>query len=212
MGVAIAEGEVGGVVRHWVTFGLYSHPDVREREVGSCRLGHGNGLYGVSFMLVQCRLESVFKEHVGIERIVSWSCLLFCHGVVEWGGDLRLVGEELAQLEVCGEAVCLEVVGGALCHSLFKTSESVGGDASCEVQRTEVRQLHVKGSRCRPSALVVRLEQSELVHPNLSRLCRRGEVSYADEHGFHLTDGRISHDGDAVVGTVGVIFRVFAVV
>ena len=92
-------------------------------------------------MTVQSRLKGIVEQHVGVEGIVAWACLFLCHGVVEWGSDLCLVGKQLAQFEIGSEAVGLVVVGGTLCHCLLQSSETVGEDASREVHRSEVGQL-----------------------------------------------------------------------
>ena len=52
------------------------------------------------------------------------------------------------------------------------------------------------------------VEQTQLVDPHLHTLDLSGIVAHAYHHGFHLSECRITHDGDLVVGMVGVVGRI----
>lgn len=77
-------------------------------------------------MLVGSCLESIFKEHIRIKRIILRTCFFLCYRVIKRSRNLGLVGEELAQLYVCREAVSLIVVLRTLGYAVFKSAESVG--------------------------------------------------------------------------------------
>ena len=95
-----------------------------------------------------------------------------------------------------------------MCHSLLQSSESVGHNLSREVDRGKVGELHVERTGSSPSALVVKLAQTELVHPHLTRLGSVGYVSHSDDHRLHLAERGISHHRYLVVGLVAVVFRI----
>ena len=212
MGVAIAEREVSRVDGCRVAFVLYAHPHIREREVGVGGAGDGNRLNAVALMVAACSIEGVAQTHVGIQRVVLRTRLLLRHRVVERCRHLRLVGEELTQLERSGDAVGLIVVGAALCHTLLESTEAFRGVAALHVHGAKVGELHVQIALCCPAAFVVVFLQSQLVHPNLSRLCRTAKVAHTDDHGLHLTKRGITHDGDLVLRAVLVVLGVETVV
>ena len=168
MGVAVAESEVGGVVGHGVTLGLDAHTHVGEGEVGVGHLGDGYRLDGVLLMLVGGTLQGIIEFHVTVERVILGAGLRLRDGVIERHRHLRLVGEELAEVETGGEAVGLVVVGGALGQSFLQSAESFGHHLTRKVDAAEVGELHVEGSRRCPSTLVVELEQAQFVHPDLT--------------------------------------------
>ncbi len=156
-------------------------------------------------MRVLCRLKSIVQFHVGVERVVLRACFLFGHRVVERCRHLCFVREELSQLKVGCETVCLVVVGGTLGESLFKSAESLGHHLSRKIDGTEVGQLHVERTGRGPSTLVVELEQPQFVYPYLARLHRRRYVAHTDHHRLHLAERRVADDAYLVVGFVVVV-------
>ena len=205
MRMAVAEREVGGVVRHRVTLVLDAHAGVGEREVARDVLGDGYRLDAVALALAAGRLEGVVELHIRVEGIVAWADGLLRVGIVERRRHLSLIGEELTQLEGGSDAVGLLGIGGALHDGLLESAEAVGDVAARHVDAAHVAQLHVHSSAGRPSALVVGLAQTELVDPHLARLGRGAEVAHTDDERLDLTQRGIAQDGDAVVGLVGVV-------
>ena len=76
------------------------------------------------------------------------------------------------------------------------------------VDRTQVAQLDVERTACRPSSLVGEFLQAQFVDPHLGTLVRASVVAYANHDGLHLAQGRITHDGDTVVLPFPVVLRV----
>ena len=157
--VAIAEREVGGVVRHGMPLGSNAHTHARQREVGVRGLGYGNAFYRVAFVAFN-GIESVVETHIGVERVIAWARFLLCYRIVERRCNLGLIGEELAKVEVGGQTIRFIVVGGTLGHAIFQSAETITDILACEVYGTKVRQLHVQVSCCCPSASVVKLFQT----------------------------------------------------
>ena len=168
--MTVGEGEVGRVIGHGMTFGLDTHAHVGEREVGVGGLRHSYRLDRVALMTVGSSIECIIELHVVVQWIIFRTRLLLGDGIVEWGRDLRLVGEELTQFDVGSEAIGLIVIGGASCQSFLQSAEALTHHLSCEVNSTEVRELHVERTRGSPSTLVVKLHQAHLVDPYLTRL------------------------------------------
>ena len=212
MAVAVAKREVGGVIRHGVTLRGYAHTHTRQREVGVGGLRHGDALYRVALMLVACCIEGVLEQHVGVERVVAWRGLFFRHTIIKRYRDLRLVGEELAQLEVGRQTIGLVVVGGACCHTVLQAAKAVAHILACEIDRTEVGELHVEVARCSPTARVVIVSQAQLVHPHLTALGVGRQVAHTNDHGLDLAERGVTHDRHLVVGFVFIVGRIGAAV
>ncbi len=81
----------------------------------------------------------------------------------------------------------------------------MGRIASLSVDSSEVGELHIEVALCCPTAAVVIFLQTELVHPDLSRLGLSRLVAHSDNHGLYLSKRRIAHNGHPVVGVVLVI-------
>ena len=81
VGVAVREREVGGIVRHWVAFRLYSDAHIRQGEVGVLGLCDGDRLQRVALLTVHC-VEGIVQFHVGIERIVLRTVLFLTHTII----------------------------------------------------------------------------------------------------------------------------------
>ena len=82
-----------------MALGLQAPAHVGEREVGVLGLGDGDRLDAVALVVVGSGIEGITETHIGVEGIVSGTRLLLGHGIVEGDADLRLVGEELTELE-----------------------------------------------------------------------------------------------------------------
>ena len=168
-------------------------------------LGDGDRLYAVALAAVEGRLQGVVEVHIGVKRVILRADGLLGVGIVEWRRHLRLVGEELAQLDVGGDAVRFLCFGAALHHGLLQPAKAVGDVASRHVQASQVAQLHVHGSAGRPSTFVVGLAQAQFVDPHFAALQCRAEVAHAHHHRLHFAQRGVSDDADAVVGLVGVV-------
>ena len=207
MGVAVAEREVGRVVRHRVTLGLDVEAHVGQREVGRRGLGDGNVLYRVALLLVG-GIEGVVEVHIGVQRIILRLGDFLGDRVVERCRHLQLVGEQLAQLDGGGQRVGLVVVGGACCHTVLQSAEALGDDLSREVERADIRQLHVERSRCCPAATVDDVLQAQLVDPHLARLDAARQVAHTNHHRLDFAQCGVTHHADTVVGLVGVVVAI----
>ena len=185
---------------------LDAHADVGEREVARQALADGYRLHGVALAGTH-GVEGILQVHIGVEGVVLRPHLVLGHAVVEGHVHLGLVGEELAQLEICRHGVRLLVLVRALQHALLKSAEAVGHVAARQTDAAEVRQLNVEIARCCPAALVVILLQAQLVDPHLARLRRARQVAHADDHRLHLAQAGVTHDAHLVVGTVVVVLR-----
>ena len=170
MGVAVREREVSRIIGHGVTLGLQSPAEVREREVGCRILRHGNVLDTVALTFAGRCLEGILQTHIRVEGIIAWANLLLRHGVVDGCRDLRLVGEELAELERGGDGIFLLGVGAALHDVLLQASKTVADVTALQVDGSEVGELHVHRSRCCPTTVVIAVHESQLIHPHLARL------------------------------------------
>ena len=203
--MAVGHGEVGRIVRHGMTLVLDTHTRIRHREVPGHVLRHGNALNRVAFAIIGSGIERFFQAHVGIERIIARTDDLLRVREIDGYGYFGFLGEEFAQFHVGRHRVCFLRIGAALHHALLQSAKTVGNVTPGEVDRTEVRQLHVHGARCGPTALIVGVAQSQLVHPHLARLQSAGQVAHTDNHGLHLAQRRVAHDAHAVVGLVGIV-------
>ena len=96
MGVTIREREVGRVDGQGVTLVLDVHPDVAQREVARCMLGHRYRLDRVTLALVGSRLEGVVQFHIRIQRVVLRTDNLLRIRVIERCRHFGLVREELS--------------------------------------------------------------------------------------------------------------------
>ena len=85
-------------------------------------------------------------------------------------------------------------------HTLLQSTKAIADVSAREVHGTEIRQLHVHGARCRPTAIVVGIHQSELVHPHLPRLHLVGDVTHTNHHHLHLAQSRVTLHTYRVVG------------
>ena len=205
VGMAVGEREVGRVVGHGVPLGLYAHPHVGEREVGVGDIGDDYRFHGVAFLFRLHGFEGIVEPHIGVEGVVLGLGLLLGDMVVEGCRHLGLVGEELAQLELCGEREVLVVVLRACRHAIFQSAESLGEVFPGERHGAEVGELHIEIALGSPSSLVVVFLQSQLIHPHLARLDISGEVSHTDNHGLHLAERRVAHDAHLVGWIVFVV-------
>ena len=159
-------------------------------------------------MLVCGGIKSIAESHVGVKGIIAGARLLLRHGVVERDAHLRLVGEELSEFERGGDGVLLLGVGRTLHHTILQTAEAIADITAREVHHTEVGELYVHRSRGGPSAVVVGVEQSQFVHPYLTRLHLAGDVSHTDHHHLNLTQCGVTHHTHLVGGTVWVGGRI----
>ena len=210
--MTVGEGEVGGVEGHGVALvGLYAYADIGEREVAVCGLGDGNRLDAVALVGIG-GIEGILEFHVGVERVVLGAGLFLRDGVVERGGDLGLVGEELSEFEAGGDAVGLVVVGGALRDTVFESAEAFAHVAALDVDASEVGHLYVEVALCCPTAGVVVFAQSQFVDPHLAALGLARLVAHADNHGLHLAERRVTHDADFVGGPLFAVGSVETVV
>ena len=212
MTVTVREREVGRVVRHRVALVLYADTHVRQREVGLRNLCHGDAFYRIALVLRASRFESVVEFHIRIEWIVFGRCLLLSNRVVERRRNLRLVGEELAKLHISRHGVVGVVVGRTLSHAFLQSAEAGRGVLALHVDGAEVGELQIERALCSPTARVVELLQSKLIHPDLTTLHLSRVVAHTDDHSLHLSERRITHHRDAVLRLVGVVRRVDAVV
>ena len=89
--------------------------------------------------------------------------------------------------------------------SVQNLSKSFGDNLSRQVHATHIRQLHVQISRRSPAALVVDILQAQLVDPYLTRLYAACQVAHTNHHSLYLAQRRVTHNGNTVVGIVGVV-------
>ena len=207
MRVAVAEREVGRVVRHRVTLGLNAETNVGQREVGRGRLGHGNVLYRVALLLAGS-FEGVIQLHIRIQWIILRLGYLLGNRVVERCRHLHLLGEQLTQLHSGGQRVGLEIVSGACSHTVLQSTESLGNNFTREVHCADIRQLHVEGTRCCPTATIDDVLQAQLVDPHLTRLDASRQVAHTNHHGLDLAQRGVTHHADAVVGLVRIVVAI----
>ena len=167
-------------------FGLDAHPHVRQREVGIGGLGHGDALYGVTLILTACSIQGILQFHIRIERIVLRTGFLLGDGIVQRGGHLGLIREELTQLYAGRRTICAEVIRAAFVHALLQSAKPFRGIATRHIHITHIRQLHVQRALSSPATFVVVFLQTELVHPNLTRLQVGRQVTHTDNHGLDI--------------------------
>ena len=77
--------------------------------------------------------------------------------------------------------------------------------AGIDIHRTEVGQLEIELSSCRPAAFVVEFQQAKFVHPYFTAFLTAGKVAYTDDHRLHFTECRITHHRHLIGRTVGVV-------
>ena len=146
MGVGVGDREVRRVYRQRELLVLDVHAHVGEREVAVDALGDGNRLYAVVLLLVEGGIQGIVKLHIGVERVVLRADDILAVRVIEWCTDLRLIGEELTQLDICRNGVGLLRLGGALQHGLLQSTEAVGHVPSTDIDGSDVAQLEGHGS------------------------------------------------------------------
>ena len=208
MGVTVGEREVRRIIGHGVTLGLQSPTEVREREVRRRRLRHGDVLDTVALPFAGRCLKGILQAHIRVEGIIAGAHLLLRHGVVDGCRDLRLVGEELAELERGGDGIFLLGVGAALHDILLQTTKAVANVTALQVDGSEVGELHIHRTRCCPAAVVIAVHESQLVHPHLTRLHIAGDITHTDHHHLHLAQRRISQHAYLVGRAVGIVFAI----
>ncbi len=206
------QGEVVRVDRRGVLFVHYAHVDAGEREVRRARVRDGDVLYRVALGLAAGGFEGVVEEHVGVHRVVFRLRPLVRHRVVERDGDVRLVGEKLAQLELRRNGISRLVVLRARGNAVLDAAEALTDITPLRVDRAEVRQLHVEVALRGPTAGVVVVHHAELVHPHLAALRVAAAVAHADNHHFHFAQARVAHHRHAVLRIVVVVNRKFRAV
>ena len=153
-------------------------------------------------MLRACGVERVLELEVRIHGVVLRAEALLADRIVERCRHLGLVGEELSELDVGGDGILRRVVGGAFHDALFESAISLGGHLAHHVERGDVGELHVERALCGPSSLVVVFKQTELVDPHLAALDIGRKIPDTDDHGLHLAERGVTHDGYLVVGLV----------
>ena len=203
--MTVGEGEVRRVIRHGVTLGLDAETHIRQREVSRCGLCYGNTLNTVTFLLVGSPIKRLVEFHIRIQRVVLRFRRLLGIGVVQRCSDLHFVGEQLTQFDGSSHGVSLVVVSSSRSYPFFQSTKALGDNLSSDIQRTNIRQLHIKGPRCRPTTIVDCILQTQLVDPHLARFDGSREVTDTNHHGFDFTQRRISQHGDAVVRLVRVV-------
>ena len=73
------------------------------------------------------------------------------------------------------------------------------------IHTTEVGELDVELSLCCPTAVVCEFLQTQFVSPHLYALHRATVVADTNHYGLHLAERGVTHDGDAIVGTVVIV-------
>ena len=208
MRMTVREREVGRVVGHGVALGLNAHAHVGQREIGVGGLGHGDALYRVALLTVRGSVQSILQSHVCVQRIVLRTELFLLHTVIQRCAYMGFFWEEFAQLEVGCHAVILVIIGRPLGHTLFQSAKSFTHIAALEIDRSEIRHLNIQVTLCRPTAFVVVFQQAKFIHPHLTRLHFARFVAHTNHHGLHLTQRRVTHHADFVVGFVGIVARI----
>ena len=204
--VAVAEAEVGRVVRHGVPLGLDADAGIGEREVARQVTGHGYRLHRVALMGSH-GIEGFIQFHVGVQRVILRTHLVLAHGVIDGYGDLRLFGEELTQFEIGRHGVRLLGIGRPLHHALLQASETIGHVAARQVDAAKVAQLHIEGTRGSPASFIIILAQAKLVDPHLTRLHAARQVAHTDNHGLHLAKAGVTHHAHLVVWPIFIVLR-----
>ena len=163
-------------------------------------------------MLVACGIECIIKTHVGVERVILRTRLLFRHRIIKRCRNLRLVGEELAQFDVGSDAISLVVVLRTVHYAFLKTSETFRHVLARSIKCADIAELNVECCLCSPSSFVVILQQSQFIYPHLSRLIVNVKVAHTNNHSLHFAKSRITHHGDTVVRTVRVVVAILTIV
>ena len=207
MGMTIGKREIGWIVWHRMALGGDADSGIRHREVGLRHLGHGDVFDGVSLMLGACCIECILQFHIGIQRIVLRRSLLLGHTIIYRYTYLCLVWEELAHLQGCCHAVGTIIIGTSISHAVFQSTKAFAGVFSCGIHATKVGKLYVEISISSPATIIIMFLESKFIHPHFTALDFSGIISHTYHHGLHLTEGRITHNGNLVVRVVTVILR-----
>lgn len=125
MGMAIAEREVGRIVRHRMALRLQSPTHIRDGEVRVDGTRHRDVFDTVALLLVGSCIQSLIETQVTVQRVVTRFDDLLGVGIIERHRHLRLIREELAEFERSGDAVLLLRISGTLHHALLQTAEAV---------------------------------------------------------------------------------------
>ena len=205
LAVRIAEREVGGVVWH----GVFGRGDVElhvaQAEVLIRGLCGGQASQRVFFVLRGASVESVFQQHVRVERIIFRFDDLFVERIVNGRREAYFLRQQLAQFEAGRDAVIVHVFLVAFAHFVFYASESGCFHVSGQIDGTQVGELYIQGTLCGPTAIIAVFLQAKLVGPYFHRLGCTGIVTHADHDGLHLAQGRVTHDAYLVVRPVVVV-------
>ncbi len=194
-----------------MSFGLYAHTHIREREVSVNGLCHRDVLHRVALMLVHA-LKSVIKFHVGVERVILGPFHLFRKAVIERSRYLGLVGEKLPEFQACGERQVALVVLRTLVDPLFQSAEPLRHITALQVHGTHIGELHIEVSVGSPTSRVVVFLQSQLIEPHFATLLFASQVPDTDDEGLHLSERGVTHNGNLVLRVALVISLVSPVV
>ena len=109
-----------------------AHAAQREVAVGNHLVG--NVFERVFFVFRAEPAERIVHGHVGVERVIFWHTLVLGIAIIEWGVELCLFGQQLAELHVRGYAIFHEVVATAARDGFFQSAETLGFDVSRKVE------------------------------------------------------------------------------
>ena len=103
------------------------------------------------------------------------------------------------------DAPLIEVVVAPFAHGFFKSAKSGSLHMACDIDRTQIGQLHIQVALCRPSALVGEILHTEFVDPHFHTTCTTSIVAYTNHHGLYFAQRRIADNTDFVVGAVLIV-------
>ena len=205
-GVAVVEGEVGGVVGHGVLLAGNVHADAAEREVAAALGVCGKRAQRVAFLLCGQCVNGVLKHHVRVERVVFRLDGGLAVAVIQGHAHLGLFGKDASQFHLCGYGVVYGVLVAAVGHALLNATETGGLHLCRHIHATDVTELDVHVALGRPSAFVGEFLQTQFVGPYFHALDRASVVAHTHHDGLDLAQCGVTHDGDLVAGTTFVIF------
>ena len=125
VGVTVAKGEVGWVVRHRMALGGDAYAHSCEGEILGNFLSDSDALDRVTLVLVRGRLEGILKFHICVERVILRRGTLARDAIIKRCSNLCFLREELTKVEVGGDAVGGVFIGGTLHDLLLQSAEAV---------------------------------------------------------------------------------------
>ena len=205
--VSVPKREVRRIIRHRVlTLDIYT--DIIERETLDNRLVDRIRLDGIALRVRIQVIQRLRHLDILVQGIILRRGCLFRIGIIERDAYLRLLGEELTQLQRGGDTELRIIIHPALRQGLIQRSETGSLDTSTRVDRTQIRERHAQVRVSRPTAILIEIGHTKLIDPDLTTLDLIRVVTHTDHDHLDLSQTWVTNDADRIAGIILVSLRI----